>query len=783
LHSAGLSIKLDQMVSRASLLAARTGGRNVAIHVGVVLAVAVIFSPVVLNPTDVLYSPVSDVLSAHHPFRTLQVESLHERGRPQLWNATSFGGMPLVGDPQAGIFYPMNWLHALAPTEASHAWFGWGVVLHLIIGGWGMLAWLSGHGFSRWPRLAGALAFIFAGKWVLHIAVPAHIIMLPLVWLPWQCFFIDRVLRGPDTRNCVGLAIATALVVTGLHPQLLLYSQMEILGYGLLGCVVLWRDRGTGRAARVLLAAPLALLGTGILALGLCAAHLIPIIGHMDFYVRSEGVSYGAAAVPALTWDLLPTLLIPASSLVWEPSVHIGVAALVLGGLALWQRPTRPVGLYCLASVVLILWYATGAAGGLHRLLYDTVPGFSLFRIPTRMLLLIGFPMGYLVAAGVETLVRSPIRWSLAGAAIGLAITAAFVAASSPEPESWFSALALCLPGLALAIRYWGPATWVAPLLVFGLFLDQARYAIPLIRTLPVKEALGDSPLVERLTGPLGKQRVLSINRNAVDDLSPLPGTYATPAGIEGMRGFNPLVPRATARLLLEGVGRVRQPRYPAITIVSFPLRKRAPLDLFNIRWITSVAPIDLAGVELREEFSNLRVYHFELASTLSRLNRVYLYENTRALPRVALVPRARFIEDQDRALDEIGKFDPRQEVLIEHPGWTTRYPGPFRAIDAQHEGDRIRLDFDAKKGGYLVVSEVWYPGWQARVDGQARKIERANGFFQALQVGPGRHEILLEYWPVSLSMGLWISALSLGVVVLLLTLRGLKSTADHSSR
>lgn len=259
--------------------------------------------------------------------------------------------------------------------------------------------------------------------------------------------------------------------------------------------------------------------------------------------------------------------------------------------------------------------------------------------------------------------------------------------------------------------------------------------------------------------------------------------TYATPAGIEGMRGFNPLIPKSTNRLLREGVGGVKQAPLLPVTIESFPLRSRAPLDLFNVRWITSVAPIDLDGVVLRERFANLRVFHFQRPSALTRLRHVYLYENTRALPRAAMVPRARYIEGQDQALDEIGMFDPRREVLIEHRGWTTIYPGPFRAVDVEHEGDRIRLDFDAGEGGYLLTSELWYPGWQARVDGRARKLERANGFFQALQLGPGRHEILLEYWPLSRHVGLWISALGLLLIFALLVPGGWPRRAPQARR
>ena len=58
------------MASRESSIDTGSRGENVAVHAALVLAVALVLSPVVLNPTDVLYSPVSDVLSAHHPFRT-----------------------------------------------------------------------------------------------------------------------------------------------------------------------------------------------------------------------------------------------------------------------------------------------------------------------------------------------------------------------------------------------------------------------------------------------------------------------------------------------------------------------------------------------------------------------------------------------------------------------------------------------------------------------------------------------------------------------------------------
>jgi uncharacterized membrane protein YfhO len=64
-----------------------------------------------------------------------------------------------------------------------------------------------------------------------------------------------------------------------------------------------------------------------------------------------------------------------------------------------------------------------------------------------------------------------------------------------------------------------------------------------------------------------------------------------------------------------------------------------------------------------------------------------------------------------------------------------------------------------AKREGLLVVSDAWYPGWTATVDGKPADVERVNYVFRGVRVGPGAHRVEFAYRPLSWRIG-WIVSL-----------------------
>jgi uncharacterized membrane protein YfhO len=67
-------------------------------------------------------------------------------------------------------------------------------------------------------------------------------------------------------------------------------------------------------------------------------------------------------------------------------------------------------------------------------------------------------------------------------------------------------------------------------------------------------------------------------------------------------------------------------------------------------------------------------------------------------------------------------------------------------------------IDVAAPRDGYLVLTDAYYPGWIATVDGQSAEIERANIMFRAVRIPAGQHRMEMRYQPQSLALGLLIS-------------------------
>ncbi len=103
------------------------------------------FWPLVLSPTQMLYSDHSDMLAMHVPMKHFLVQSFQQTGRVPYWCPSSFAGLPLVHDVQLAAFYPLHWpLYLLHPDHVGAA-VSWLVVLHVMIAGWGMFCYARLH--------------------------------------------------------------------------------------------------------------------------------------------------------------------------------------------------------------------------------------------------------------------------------------------------------------------------------------------------------------------------------------------------------------------------------------------------------------------------------------------------------------------------------------------------------------------------------------------------------------------------------------------------------------
>ncbi len=150
------------------------------------------------------------------------------------------------------------------------------------------------------------------------------------------------------------------------------------------------------------------------------------------------------------------------------------------------------------------------------------------------------------------------------------------------------------------------------------------------------------------------------------------------------------------------------------------------------------------------------------------------LYDRRAALPRAYVVADARVLDDQP-ALAVIAdpSFDPRSLVLLA-PMEGARdlsavVSDQVASAAIEHsDPERVRLRTRSEAGGYAVLSDSWYPGWRATVDGRDAPIVRANVLLRAVPISAGEHVIEFSYEPRSLHVGLLVSLASCGVGSLL---------------
>ena len=80
---------------------------------------------------------------------------------------------------------------------------------------------------------------------------------------------------------------------------------------------------------------------------------------------------------------------------------------------------------------------------------------------------------------------------------------------------------------------------------------------------------------------------------------------------------------------------------------------------------------------------------------------------------------------------------------------------------------NELRYETNSPKGGVVVFSEIYYPGWTATIDGQPAQVGRANYILRAMQMPAGKHEIIMEYRPSSISVTETIAYVAIGLIVL----------------
>lgn len=353
-----------------------------------------------------------DTFLYFYPYWTAAAEALRA-ARVPLWNPDLFMGAPLLANSQVGFFYPLNWpVWWLLPTPYA---VSASILLHVGIAGLGAYAAARrALGLSWEAGLVTAVLFALGGYLTAQVE---HINQLQgMAWLPW--FLVA--LGGPAARGwrgivarALGIGVLFALQLLAGHTQTTFITGVG-LGLWLLTAALsdVAQPAEQSRLARVgRRFAPL-LLG-GLLALLLAAIQLLPTLQLMQLSSRQGGLSPNEVLSFSLNPLLLARALLPSvgQSLFSEYVAVLPLVGLALAFVGAWQWRRRPGVLPALIWALVGFGLALGVFDPLYWLL-ARLPGFNLFRVPARWLLLYTLGMALLAGVGWQVLAARVRDWS-----------------------------------------------------------------------------------------------------------------------------------------------------------------------------------------------------------------------------------------------------------------------------------------------------------------------------------------------------------------------------------
>jgi uncharacterized membrane protein YfhO len=143
------------------------------------------------------------------------------------------------------------------------------------------------------------------------------------------------------------------------------------------------------------------------------------------------------------------------------------------------------------------------------------------------------------------------------------------------------------------------------------------------------------------------------------------------------------------------------------------------------------------------------------------------VFENNDVFPRAFLVNSYVVENNPQKILDTMfgPNFDLRKEVVLEQEP-KLKLDGQGTANVNKYSSGKISITTNSNGDNLLFLSDTYYPGWQAFVDGSKTQIYRADFAFRAILVPKGKHQVEFIYNPLSFNLGVLAAALGLLIIV-----------------
>lgn len=734
-----------------------------------------------------------DVYHLYIPFYSFTAQNLSQLRIP-LWNPYQMCGTPYLAVLQGAVFYPPVMLFKVfSPARAYSIYW----MAHAIMGGIFLMV-LCRHLKLSWiASWAAAFVFMFCSNTVSKLFGPAF--LANSVYLPLMFVFVLKIFETGRARWAVALAMAALASLLAGWIQALVYG-LYALGVFVAAFVIRSLvNKGGGDA--LFIKRGMALLAlSALLFLLLSSFQTLPTIEMGRMATRSFGeiseemLTINNTAIYSGYRILHDTLNSRGGILPYY--LYVGALPLFLGVLALGDRRLRFYTLFFWAMAACALILSMGPQTPFYKL-WLCLPMTKMFRAPFRFLFLHATAICVLCAIGLDRFLvwfdsQKQFGGKKAAYAAAIAATASLALILAWPQQSLGSSQMLKLLAAASYWRFY--ISGLALLVVFLLSLPGGGR----MKTRSLGAGCLALILLDLFVANHNRFYLPEINPSIYQEHSGAIDFLKSRQDTDSARVFTAADPldfsycikmgQLTGLSMINDYENMNPGRYNRYCNYIFG-KDDAKSEEFFWGWFN--LDDELVHPELLNYMSTKYIWisrqYIEDNTKHAKANYRMLTEscitifedkddlvflNPKALPRAYIVGKSRIVPDGEETLKLLSSaaFSPKDEVILSdgmpQPEHADSKPASRRsnAIIDLLEPEEIRISTQLDGDGFLVLTDQYYPGWEATVDGAPVRIFRANYLFRSVPLTAGKHKVVFRYRPKSFRLGI---ALSVGSLLL----------------
>ncbi len=672
---------------------------------------------------------ITDPVRQIYPWKNLAIDSF-SKGQLPLWNPYEMGGKPLLANFQTGALYPLNILFFIKPFHLSWTLF---ILLQLILGGIFMYLYLSNLKIDHKASAFGAIAFIFSGfsvawlEWgnVLHTGI----------WLPLILLSVDKIFGRFEKKWVLILAFSLVSSFLSGHLQIFFYVFALFLAY------VIFKFIQSGNRK--------AIVSVFLVILFFVLATLIQWFSTLRFILLSSRaydlnwkVEGWFIPLKHLVQFIVPDFFGNPATMnyfgAWnyaELIGYIGIAGIIFAAYSLFFVKRNIL----FFAIVVVMSLVFSIDSPLSSLPFRLNLPFIATAQPTRLLFVICFSLSVLSAYGFNEFIEKPSKkvFLVLGLIMfllsllwlfNLSNTLSFDQVNilvSRRNLVFPTLLTITLFVVILVIMFLKKyKKYLMFLILFVLVFDLFRFAYK-FEPFERKEYLYPKTKIIDFLQSKSKNGLFRI---ASTDRRIFPPNFSVIYKLESIEGYDPLYLLSYAKYIaaLERNSSDIDPPYGYNRIITPHNVSSKLLDLLNVKYVLSLSEIKQS--KFKEVF---------------REGQTIVYENLNVIDRAFFVEEVKKVEDEKQMMSEMLSSDLSKLAFSQNSPGGNFKKGKVRILETKENSMTIETQNVGK--GFLVLTDVYYPNWIAKIDGKEVDVYRIDLTFRGVIVPEGKHLIVFD--------------------------------------